>query len=190
MVSRKLKDDLANKIDDQNSRKLTEKQRKFAELYVEGRRTNTDCAIEAGYSESSAKFHACHMLDGRRYPHVVDYIAELRAEQQRIYGVTTLGQLRRFDQLSRGAEEAGQYAAAVSAEKVRSALGGLTIDRRENINTFDQLSREEIVSRLAALQQQYPAVFDASLKDVTPSRSSESDDDEVINMINGPSEDD
>jgi len=48
-------------------------------------------------------------------------------------------------------------------------LGGLTIDRREQINTLDQLSRDEITSRLAALQKQYPQAFviDAEYKDVT-----------------------
>jgi len=48
-------------------------------------------------------------------------------------------------------------------------LGGLTIDRRENINTLDQLSRDEITSRLALLQKQYPQAFviDADYKDVT-----------------------
>jgi hypothetical protein len=38
-------------------------------------------------------------------------------------------------------------------------LGGLTIDRRETINTIDQLSRDEITARLAALQKQYPQAF-------------------------------
>jgi len=71
--------------------------------------------------------------------------------------------------LSQGAEDAGQFSAAINAEKIRSALGGLTIDRRENINTLDQLSRDEITSRLAALQKQYPQAFviDADYKDVT-----------------------
>jgi hypothetical protein len=38
-------------------------------------------------------------------------------------------------------------------------LGGLTIDRRENINTLDQLSRDEIVARLSDLQKKYPQAF-------------------------------
>ena len=76
-----------------------------------------------------------------------------------MYGVTLVGQLKRFQELSKGAEEAGQYSAAVNAEKIRSALGGLTIDRRETINKIDDLSREEIAARLAELQRKYPQVF-------------------------------
>ena len=68
-----------------------------------------------------------------------------------------------------GAEEAGHFSATINAEKIRSALGGLTIDRRENINTMDQLSRDEIVARLAKLQEQYPQAFviDGTAEDVT-----------------------
>jgi hypothetical protein len=76
--------------------------------------------------------------------------------------VTLVGQLKRLDELSRGAEEEGQFSAAINAEKIRSALGGLTIDRREqqHIHQLDKLSREEIVSRLADLRKQHPHAFD------------------------------
>ena len=48
----------------------------------------------------------------------------------------------------------------------RSVLrwGGLTIDRRETINTLDQMSRDEITARLAALQKQYPQAFQIDSK--------------------------
>jgi hypothetical protein len=59
-----------------------------------------------------------------------------------------------------GAEQAGQYSAAINAEKIRSALGGLTVDRREQVNTIDQMSRDQITARLMELQQKYPQAFD------------------------------
>jgi hypothetical protein len=61
----------------------------------------------------------------------------------------------------------------VNAEKIRSALGGLTIDRREQINSIDQLSRDEIVARISKLQEQYPQAFtiDGNYEDVTDERS-------------------
>ena len=67
-------------------------------------------------------------------------------------------------------EEAGQFSAAINAEKIRAALGGLTVDRREQVNTIDALSREEIVGRLADLQKRYPQAFqiEGTAKDVTP----------------------
>lgn len=168
-------DALQRSVEDQHDRVLTERQREFARLYVEGARTNKECARLAGYSPDSCSQHASKLLDGTTYPHVVDYINELREERERRYGVTLIGQLQRLHSLSKGAEEAGQFSAAINAEKIRSALGGLTIDRRENINTMDQLSRDEIVSRLALLQKKYPQAFiidgtATEIRDVTRSR--------------------
>ena len=85
-------------------------------------------------------------LAGKKFPHLLDHIQELREERERRYGVTVMGQLKRLYDLSAGAEEAGQFSAAINAEKIRSALGGLTVDRRENIHQLDDLSREEITS--------------------------------------------
>jgi hypothetical protein len=161
---------IADEIEKEHGRILTNRQKEFARLIVEGRYSNTECARRAGYA--IPENHAAVLLNGRNYPHVVEYVQELRAERERLYGVTLVGQLQRFHELSRSAEEAGQFSAAVNAEKIRSALGGLTIDRRENINTLDQLSRDEIVARLAALQKQYPGLtIDGSMKDVTNGRA-------------------
>ena len=92
---------------------------------------------------------------------VAEYISELREERQRKYGVDLIGQLKRLYELSAGAEEAGQYSAAINAEKIRSALGGLTIDRREqqHIHQLDNMSKQDIVARLAELRKSYPHAF-------------------------------
>jgi phage terminase small subunit len=152
---------------------LTSRQETFCKLMVEGIYSNAECARRAGFAKDTANQYAVKLLDGKSYPHVLERIQELREERERRFGVTTIGQLERFAKLSRGAEEAGQYSAAINAEKIRSALGGLTIDRRETINTLDQLSRDEITARLAALQQKYPHAFqmEAKIKDITPDDS-------------------
>lgn len=152
--------------------KLTNRQNTFAELYVEGIYTSADCVRRAGFAESTARPYATKLLNGVDFPHVVERIQELREERQRRFGVTLDGQLARLAQLSQGAEGAKQYSAAINAEKLRSAMGGLTIDRRETINTLDQLSRDEITAKLAELQSKYPQAFQIegnSMKDVTPS---------------------
>jgi hypothetical protein len=154
---------------EEKERVLTNRQMTFASKIVEGIYSNAECARLAGFSQNLAAKQASVLLNGRDYPHVVEYIQELREERERKYGVTTIGQLERLAILSSGAEEAGQFSAAINAEKIRSALGGLTIDRRENINTLDQLSRDEITARLAMLQKQYPQAFqiEGEYKDVT-----------------------
>lgn len=160
---------IKKKIEEEHGRKLTNRQMTFAQKIVEGIYSNAECARKAGYSHDVAYNTASKLLNGRDYPHVLEYITELRQERERRYGVTTIGQLERLHQLSLGAEDAGQFSAAINAEKIRSALGGLTIDRRETINTMDQLSRDEITTRLAALQKQYPQAFqiEGTYKDVT-----------------------
>ena len=139
---------------------LTNRQREFARYYVDGRHSNAECARLAGYAEDSAAQHASKLLNGKSYPLVVELIKELRQDRERKYGVTLLGQLKRLDELSRNAETEGQFSAAINAEKIRSALGGLTIDRREqqHVHQLDKLSREEIVARLTDIRKQHPSL--------------------------------
>jgi len=160
-------------IEGRHDRRLTQRQKKFAQIFVEGQHSNRNAALLAGYAETGASTVAQYLLDPKRYPHVVEYIAELQEEQERKYGVTLQGQLKRLYDLSRGAEDAGQFSAAINAEKIRAALGGLTIDRRETVNVIDQMSRDQIVARLADLQKKYPqafAVIEAQYEDVTDAK--------------------
>ena len=162
---------MKSKIEDKHDRKLTNRQMTFAKFIVEGIYSNAECARKAGYVHDVAAKQASVLLNGRDYPHVTEYIKEMREERERRYGVSTIGQLERLAKLSEGAEEAGHFSAAINAEKIRSALGGLTIDRRETISTIDQMSRDEVSARLLALQKQYPQAFQiesAPMKDITP----------------------
>ena len=59
---------------------ITPKQEEFARLYVSEDITQTEAAIKAGYSVASAHAIASQLLNGRRYPHVVERIRELKLE--------------------------------------------------------------------------------------------------------------
>jgi hypothetical protein len=142
-----------------SSLKLTNRQKEFAKYYVDGIYSNAECARKSGYAEKSCYSIASHLLSGKKFPQVLEYIQELQQERERKYGVTVIGQLKRLSELSKGAEEAGQFSASINAEKIRSALGGLTVDRREQINALDDLSREQILARLDNLKKQYPQAF-------------------------------
>lgn len=168
-----LKSQAELELEEEFGREITVRQRTFCDLYVEGRLTATECARQAGYSVDQAHNIASRLLNGRDFPHIPRHISQLREEKERLYGVTLTGQLERLYKLSRGAEETGQYSAAINAEKIRSALGGLTVDRRENINTIDQMTRDQITARLAELQQKYPQAFivDAEYTEVPNGRT-------------------
>ena len=84
-------------------KKLTEQQMKFAYELVtnEGRKTATECAVDAGFAKDSARQYASKLQNPKLYPLVVKYIGELREEWQKKYEVTyekhiaELGQIRK-----------------------------------------------------------------------------------------------
>ncbi len=61
---------------------LTDKQKIFVKIYTEneGRLTPTECARQAGYSEGSANVTSSLLLNGKRYPKVVEAVIARRAE--------------------------------------------------------------------------------------------------------------
>ena len=124
--------------------KLTPKQAKFCLLFVQegDTKTATECAILAGYSEKRARIEASEL---RKHPGCTEYIRELRNQEEKKYEINLHKELKRVDQLSRGAEEKGNWNAAVTAEKSRGQVGGLYIDRKEIMHgSIDQLNREEV----------------------------------------------
>ena len=159
----------AEEIEESHGRKLTNRQKEFARHFVDGTHSNAECARLAGYADTNgvAKIQAHKLLDASTFPHVAEYITELREEKERKYGVTLMGQLKRLRDLSVNAEEAGHFSAAINAEKTRSALGGLTTDRREtnHFHAIENMSREEIEGRLSELRKSHPGAFiDADYK--------------------------
>jgi len=138
---------------------LSNRQKEFCKLVCEGIYSNAEACRRAGYSVGQANKTASLLLNGKDFPLVTEHLKELRETRERKYGVTLIGQLKRLSKLSQGAEENGQYSSAINAEKIRSALGGLTIDRRETTHQLDQLSRDEIVARLSEIRKQYPSAF-------------------------------
>ena len=124
--------------------KLTPKQAKFCLLFVQegDTKTATESAILAGYSEKRARIEASEL---RKHPGCTEYIRELRNQEEKKYEINLHKHLKRLDQLSRGAEEKGNWNAAVTAEKSRGQVGGLYIDRKEIMHgSIDQLNREEV----------------------------------------------
>jgi phage terminase small subunit len=163
-------DTKAEEIEEAYGRKLTNRQKVFARHYVDGTHSNAECARLAGYSDRNgiAKVQAHKLLNTKYFPHVAEYVEELREDRERRYGVTLMGQLKRLRVLSEGAEGAGQFSAAINAEKTRSALGGLTVDRREtnHFHAIESMSRDEIENRLIELRKNHPSVFEDAIYEV------------------------
>ena len=167
-----------------NKNQLTNRQKEFAKYIVEGIYSNSKCARLSGYAEDSSHVQASKLLDGKSFPLVTEYVKQLREEKQKKYGVTLLGQLKRLSDLSHRAEEEGQFSASINAEKIRSALGGLSVDKREvqNVHTIDKLSRDEIVARLSELRKAHGYAFDGEYKTIKDTNNGK-DREDIIKLI-------
>ena len=115
------------------------------------------CDGKQWHSPELANERASVLLNGRDYPHVVEHIEELREERERRYGVTTIGPLRAAASIvSRCRRGRTIFSSHQRRKKSGQLWSGLTIDRRENINTVDQMTRDQIVARLDALRKTIP----------------------------------
>ena len=102
-------------------KKLTEQQIKFAQLLVtnHGRKTPTECAIEAGYADGSARVRASELRNPQRFPLVVQYIGELRDEYNKKYEVDYGSHIAELGRIRQQALDKGACSAAVNAEVAR-----------------------------------------------------------------------
>lgn len=146
-------------IEKETGFKMTMMAKTFADRYAEGNCTAAQAAREAGYSPKTAGDTAYQLLNPKISPQIVEYLAYLRDVKSAKYGVTKDGMLERLHQLSKGAEDVGQYSAAINAEKIRASLAGLTIDRRETVNSVDGMTKEQVIERLEDLRKKHPAAF-------------------------------
>ena len=143
-------------------KRLTEKQIKFAQLVVsnEGRMNGTECAKEAGYGEA-ARNRAYELQNPKKYPLVVKYIGELRAENQKKYDVTYGRHITELAKIRQEALRKGAWSAAVNAEVARGKAAGLYIEQKIiRTGKLDDLSEEELEKRMAEIIDQYAPILE------------------------------
>ena len=114
-------------------KRLTEMQKRFAELLVfgdeNGPLTQTEAAIKAGYSEKRARQEGSELTNPKHSPLVVKYIGELREERIRKHEVTYENHIAELGRLREAALRKGSFSSAVNAETNRGKAAGLYIDR-------------------------------------------------------------
>jgi phage terminase small subunit len=113
-------------------KRLTDMQIRFAELVVfnEGRKTPTECAIEAGYEKEFAHVRASELRNPRKYPLVVKYIGELREEIQKKYEITFEKHVAELAKLRDSSRDKGAWSAAINAEVARGKAAGLYVEQK------------------------------------------------------------
>ena len=143
-------------------KQLSEQQKKkFAELlvYNEGRKTPTECALEAGYAEGSAHVRASELRNPNKYPLVVKYIGEIR-EVQKKYEVTFEKHITELGRIREAALSKGAFSAAANAEVARGKAAGLYIEQKmvltgklEDLSIEDLEEDEEDIRRQQSLDR-------------------------------------
>ena len=138
---------------------ITPKQEEFCKLYVCEDISQTEAALRAGYSPKSAHAIASQLLNGERYPHVVERIREIKTELSQKYEVSFEGHVKKLAEIRDAAMQNGNFPAAVAAEKSRGQAAGLYIDRKEILHgRIDQMTRDEVLREITKLQEEYPAL--------------------------------
>ena len=150
-------------------KQLSEQQKKFAELlvYNEGRKTPTECALEAGYAEGSAHVRASELRNANKFPLVAKYIGELRAEIQKKYEVSFE---RHITELGRIREEAlakGAFSAAANAEVARGKAAGLYIEQKISLTgKIEDLSIEDLEAKMKKIYDDNKVLVDGDFVEI------------------------
>ena len=145
-------------------------QQRFAQLLVtnEGRRTPTECAIEAGYEKDSAYVRASELRNPKKYPLVVQYIGEIREEYQKKYEVTYERHISELGKIREAALKKGAFSAANNAEVARGKAAGLYVEQKIiRTGKLDDMSKDEMERELKSILDEYsPLLQDVTTEDV------------------------
>jgi hypothetical protein len=146
-------------------KRLTEKQIKFANLVVseEGRKTNTECAVEAGYEENSAYVSASKLQNPLLYPLVTQYIGRLRAEKIKKYDITYEKHLAELGKIRDEARENKAWSAAGNMEIARGKAGGFQNNTNLHLHkNLDNADESELDKMLEQALKNYKPIFDST----------------------------
>ena len=161
-------------------KRLTEMQMKFAYELVtnEGRKTKTECCIDAGYSKDAATVMASKLTNPKVFPLVVKYIGELREEYQKKYEVTFENHISELAKLRDESRKKGAWSAAINAEVARGKAAGLYVEQKIiRTGKLEDLSAEELESRMKQIINEYSPILEgvevSELKDKVKKQSSQ-----------------
>jgi phage terminase small subunit len=143
-------------------KRLTDMQIRFAELVVfnEGRKTPTECAIEAGYEKEFAHVRASELRNPRKYPLVVKYIGELREEIQKKYEVTFERHITELAKLRDSSRDKGAWSAAINAEVARGKAAGLYVEQKIiKHGKLEDMSEKELEAKMKQLIEDHKGLI-------------------------------
>ena len=153
-------------------KRLTEMQKKFAELLIfggpDGPLTKSEAARLAGYSEKRCRQEGSELTNPKLSPLVVKYMGELREERLKKYEVTYENHVAELGKLREAALRKGSFSSAVNAETNRGKAAGLYIDRKIiKTGKLEDMSEQELEAKMKQILDDYSQIIN-----VTPTSES------------------
>jgi len=145
-------------------KRLTEMQKRFAELLVfggpDGPISKSEAAEMAGYSPKRSRVEGSELTNPRHAPLVVQYIGKLHEERLQKHEVTYTKHIAELDRIKDKALKKGSFSSAVNAEISRGKAAGLYIDRKIiKTGKLEEMSEEELRMKRAKILEDYSALL-------------------------------
>ena len=157
-------------------KRLTNMQIEFANLLVNniGRKTATECAIEAGYNKDRATITASELQNPEKYPLVTQYIGQLKSEQMQKHSISLEKHLVELGELRNESRNAKAWTASINAEVARGKAAGFynTLHLHKNA---DAMSDEDLDKKVKASLKRYGHIFTINADDAEVVEESQED---------------
>ena len=145
-------------------KRLTEMQKRFAELLVfggpDGPLSKSEAAEMAGYSPKRSRVEGSELTNPKHAPLVVQYIGKLHEERLQKHEVTYTKHIAELDRIKDKALKKGSFSSAVNAEISRGKAAGLYIDRKIiKTGKLEEMSEEELRMKRAKILEDYSALL-------------------------------
>ena len=153
-------------------KRLTEMQKRFAELLVfggpDGPLSKSEAAEMAGYSPKRSRVEGSELTNPRHSPLVVQYIGKLHDERLQKHEVSYSKHIAELDRIKQAALKKGSFSSAVNAEVSRGKAAGLYIDRKiiKTGKLLEDLSESELEQKMKKILDDYSQIIN-----VTPESS-------------------
>jgi len=136
-------------------------------VYNEGRKTPTECALEAGYAEGSAHVRASELRNPNKFPLVVKHIGELRSEVQKKYEVTFEKHITELGRIRQEALSKGAFSAATNAEVARGKAAGLYIEQKISLTgKIEDLSIEQLEDKMKKIYEENKVLVEGDFVEI------------------------
>ena len=148
-------------------KRLTEMQKRFAELLVfggpDGPLSKSEAAEQAGYSPKRSRVEGSELTNPKLSPLVVQYIGKLHEERLQKHEVTYAKHIAELDRIKHAALKKSSFSAAVNAETNRGKAAGLYIDRKIiKTGKLEEMSVEELEAKMKKILDDYSQIIDVT----------------------------